>query len=402
VTDAPSGAPKSLLSPAALDFVRPDAPTAKRMAAASGEAGLSPADRLAALAVLAADRDPSIRQAAREQLARGPAVSLLEGLSRETDPRILDILARARGADPEVAEALLRHPAVPDTALARLAVHTPASLLAAVQDRAVPRQQRARIAAAIARAEAAAAHGRPVEGSPPRDEAEPAAEPPKSEEPKAEEPEADPPKAEQSKAPEGSKAPPPDEGDVSEEDLDAIAAAAAKGEFSEEFDPSLTEDGEELPEGSEKKESLYTRILGMTVSQKVQLAFKGNKEARGILVKDSNKLVCGSVIKSPRVTETEIVAFANSRNLGGEVFRLIAANRDYTKLYQVRLALAGNPRVPAEVAVRCLNTLNEFDVASLAKSRNVSSVVQSAARRMVQAKADKQRKKEQALSGGGH
>jgi hypothetical protein len=393
VTDAPSGAPKSLLSPAALDFVRPDAPAAKRMAAASGEAGLSPADRLAALAVLAADRDPSIRQAAREQLARGPAVSLLAGLSRGTDPRILDILARARGADPEVADALLRHPAVPDTALARLAVHAPASLLAAVQDRAVPRQQRARIAAAIARAEAAAApHDRPAEESPRRDEAEPAAEEAKAEEAKAEE----------AKAPEGSKAPPPDEGEVSEEDLEAIAAAAANGEFSEEFDVSLTEEGEELPEGSEKKESLYARILGLTVSQKIQLAFKGNKEARGILVKDSNKLVCGSVVKSPRVTETEIVAFAHSRNLSGEVFRLIAANRDYTKLYQVRLALAGNPRVPAEVAVRCLNTLNEFDVASLAKSRNVSSVVQSAARRMVQAKADKQRQKEQALSGGGH
>jgi hypothetical protein len=360
------------LSSAVVAVVRPDAPPAVRLAAARGEGSLSPADRLAALAVLAADRDAAVRQAARERLSKGPVPPLLEGVQEGTDPRILDILARARGADPAVARRLLEHPAVPETALARLAVAAPGALLAAVQDRQLPRAHRARIASAMARVDAAAAQSAAPADAPPQ--AAPAAAP----------------------APAADAA---ETGEASEADLEAIAAAAARGETTEEFDASLTED-EDLPEGSAKKESLYKRVLGMTISQKIQLAFKGNKEARGLLVKDANKLVCGSVIKSPKVSETEIIAFANSRNLSAEVFRLIASNSNFTKLYQVRAALAQNPRVPAEVALRCLNTLNESDVQSISKSRNVSSAVQTAARRMVNAKLEKQRQKAEQLSGG--
>ena len=182
-----------------------------------------------------------------------------------------------------------------------------------------------------------------------------------------------------------------------------MARLAAGEDAGVRFDPALTEEsGRALDEGSPQHESVYKQILQMNVSQKIQLAFKGNKEARGILVKDPNKLVCGSVIKSPKVTETEIIAFANSRNLSTEVFRLIAQNKEFMKLYAVRLALAGNPRVPNDIALRCLNTLHEKDVAAIAKSKNVSSAIATAARRMMQAKAERQRQREQAAFGGGH
>lgn len=175
------------------------------------------------------------------------------------------------------------------------------------------------------------------------------------------------------------------------------------GEIDTTFDDLLTEEAGEAPvEGSEKHESIFKQILGMTISQKIQLAFKGNKEARGILIKDPNKLVCGSVIKSPKVGETEIIAYANSRNLSTEVFRLIAANKDFVKQYAVRLALASNPRVPNDVAMRCLNTLQESDVAKIAKSKNVSNAIATAARRTVQAKEARRKRKEEQVMGGGH
>ncbi len=365
----------NFLSPAAMTVVRPDAPAADRLAAARGEVPLSPADRLAVLAVLAADREPAVRQAARERLARGPVAPLLEGLGLSTDRRLLDLLARARGADPAVADALVRLPAVPDSTLSRLAALAPGRLMVAVQDRAIPRPHRARIAAALgvgARGVGSASGGVPSSTSPSSDPAPPAA---------------------------AAAAVPQAAAPV--EAAPAPVPLAPEGEQEFEFDQALTEEtDEELPEESEKKESLYKQILGMSVSQKIQLAFKGNKEARGILVKDSNKQVCGSVVKSPKITETEVVAYANSRNLSDEIFRLIAANKDFTKLYAVRHALASNPRVPLPIAVRCLNTLNEADVAALAKNRNVPSAVSAAARRLVAAKQEKQRKQENV--GGGH
>lgn len=356
MTHTPGESPKTFLSPAALAVVRPDAPRGSRLAAARGEAPLGAPDRLAVLAVLAADRDPAVREAARERLARGPVEPLLEGVGPETDPRILDILARARGADAAVADRLLRHPRVPDAALVRLAAARPDALHAAVQDRAIPRPHRARIAAVMTRKE-----------TPPS-------------------------------APPAAPCP-----ELSEAEAEAIAARAAAGEIDARFEPVLTEEGDEaIEEGSEKHESLYKLILGMNVSERIQLAFKGNKEARGILVKDPNKLVCGSVIKSPKLTETEIIAYANSRNLSAEVFRLIARNKDFLKLYAIRLALASNPRAPNDIATRCLNTLQEKDVASIAKSKNVSNAVATAARRMIQAKLERQKQKEQQALGGGH
>ncbi|HEY8368212.1 MAG TPA: hypothetical protein VIM86_02755, partial [Thermodesulfobacteriota bacterium] len=296
----PGESPKPLLSPAALAVVRPDAPRASRLAAARGEAPLGAADRLAALAVLAADRDPAVREAARDRLARGPVAPLLEGVTPDTDPRILDILARVRGADPAVADRLLRHPRVPDTALARLAVARPAALLAAVQDRAIPRPHRARIASAMARAEAAGATPSAEAGATSSSPARPSQNAPQSPSPvpsEAAAPPASSPARPSQDAPHGSSPAPsgtgapadparpsgdaPQGGDLSEAEAEALVARLAAGEDAGvRFDPALTEEsGRALDEGSPQHESVYKQILQMNVSQKIQLAFKGNKEA---------------------------------------------------------------------------------------------------------------------------
>lgn len=406
-----AGGPRALLSPAAMAVVRADAPRTDRLAAARGESHLPPAERLAALAVLAADQDPEVRETARERLSRGPVGPLLEGLGPSTDPRLLDILARARGGDSDVADALLRHPAVPDSALARLATLAPGRLTTAVQDRTIPRSHRARIAAAIgAGARAAGTDGggpsRPSTATP---SARPGSEGEPGSPPSGAAPEPGPllPRGGEALGPRGSRSRAEEPGDRPARDveLSGEGLAEAAGRLADahhvEFAPILTEEtGEELPEGSTAHQSLYRQILGMSVSQKIQLAFKGNKEARGILIRDANKQVCGSVVRSPRVTETEVIAYASSRNVPDEVFRVIAANKDFTKLYAVRHALAGNPRVPLAIAVRCLNSLNDADIAALAKNRNVSSAISSAARRLVAAKQEKQRQREQV--GGGH
>lgn len=362
MTDSSGDSSRTLLSPSALALVRPDAPRAARLAAARGEAPLGAADRLATLAVLAADRDADVRQAARDRLARGPVAGLLDGIGPETDPRILDLLARARGTDRSVADVLLRHPRVPDAALARLATAQPTALLEAVQDRTVPRPHRARIAGAMTRAEGVGASS-----------------------------------ALQA-APQSS-----DAAELSDAEAEALVARMQSGEIDPEFDEILTRESDEaVVEESPQHENVYRQILAMSVSQKIQLAFKGNKEARSILVKDPNKLVCGAVVKSPKVNETEVIAYANSRNLSSDVFRAIAVNKDFMKLYAIRLALAGNPRVPNDVAIRCLNTLQDKDVATIARSKNVSSAISTAARRMVHANAERQKKREQQLMGGGH
>ena len=130
-----------------------------------------------------------------------------------------------------------------------------------------------------------------------------------------------------------------------------------------------------------KAKSRYQEIKDLPVPDKVKLAMGGDKEARSILIKDSNRQVQEAVLDSPRITEPEIVAIANSRNVGDEILRKIATNREWMKNYQVRLGLANNPKTPLTLGLRIIGTLMISDLKRLSKSKGVSSVLTAAANR---------------------
>jgi len=68
------------------------------------------------------------------------------------------------------------------------------------------------------------------------------------------------------------------------------------------------------------------------------------------------------------------------------VLRIIASNRDWTKNYQVKLALATNPKTPQATALQFLNYLQDKDLKTTMKSRDVPSAVSTHARRLLQKK----------------
>jgi hypothetical protein len=137
-------------------------------------------------------------------------------------------------------------------------------------------------------------------------------------------------------------------------------------------------------EKEEKRaKSRYQEIQDLPVPEKVKLAMSGDKEARSILIKDSNKQIQEAVLDSPRITEPEIVAIANSRSVGEELLRKIAGNRDWMKNYQVRIGLANNPKTPLTIGLRIIGTLMISDLKRLSKSKGVSSVLSAAANRFL-------------------
>jgi len=147
----------------------------------------------------------------------------------------------------------------------------------------------------------------------------------------------------------------------------------------------LTEENQREVSDEERK-SLSTRILLMSVSEKIKLALLGNKEARAILIRDSNKMVSASVVKSPKVQNDEIVKIAQMRNVPDEVLRIVATNKDWTKSYAVRKALVENPKSPVQTSFRFLSLLRDSDIKSIARSKNVPSSVAAQAKRLVQQK----------------
>ncbi|MFP6640108.1 MAG: hypothetical protein VCC04_07680 [Myxococcota bacterium] len=134
------------------------------------------------------------------------------------------------------------------------------------------------------------------------------------------------------------------------------------------------------------KRNLFAALQNMNVLQKIKLARVGGKEARGLLVKDRNKLVASAVLASPKITESEVISMAQSRVVAEEILRIIANQKDWPRSYGVKLALCTNPKTPRPQAVKFLNYLREKDLRTLMKSRDVPSVIATQARRILNKK----------------
>jgi hypothetical protein len=124
-------------------------------------------------------------------------------------------------------------------------------------------------------------------------------------------------------------------------------------------------------DGADTRASLFQKIQSMTVAEKIDLARNAPKEARTLLLRDSNKLVQIAVITSPKITESEIIAIANNKQVSDEVLREIAMNREWLRNYQVRLALVNNPKTPLSIAMAQIPYINQRDLSMLAKSRAI-------------------------------
>ena len=182
-----------------------------------------------------------------------------------------------------------------------------------------------------------------------------------------------------STAPEGPEPPPPE-----------------VGEPAPPFDPddysSLPEDLLEEPVDTsqdaveERSKSLTSLLLAMNVVQKVKLARFGNQEARGLLVRDRNRIVASAAIRSPKLGDNEVVQFAKSRSVSDDVLRIIASTGEWTRNYQVQLALATNPRAPLPAAMKFLNYLTDRDLKIIMRSRDVPGPVSIQARRILSRK----------------
>lgn len=136
-------------------------------------------------------------------------------------------------------------------------------------------------------------------------------------------------------------------------------------------------------------ESLVQRLQRLSVSARIQLALKGGREIRGILVRDSNKEVMLSVLENGKITESEVEMMAKSRQTLEEALRRIARNRDWMKNYSVVQGLVSNPKTPAGIAVAHVSDLKTKDLVILEKNKNVAEVVRSASKKLLQARKPK-------------
>jgi hypothetical protein len=128
--------------------------------------------------------------------------------------------------------------------------------------------------------------------------------------------------------------------------------------------------------------ALIRRIMLMKVKDRVKLAMKGDREARAILIRDSNRIVAQAVIRNPRITDQEIEGIAAMRTVNDDVLRVIASNRAWARQYPIIHNLARNPRTPLPTAMQILSRLYAKDLKALSQNRNVAEAVRRQALRI--------------------
>jgi hypothetical protein len=166
------------------------------------------------------------------------------------------------------------------------------------------------------------------------------------------------------------------------EDLKSETQEERMANFKRAIESERTEVGELPPE----RVTLIRRVMFMNARDRVKLAMKGDREARTILIRDSNRTVATAVIHNPRITDQEVENVAAMRTVADEVLRLIALNRAWARSYSVIHNLVRNPRTPIPTVLSTLPRIRSKDLKNLAQNRNVSEATRRQALRLSQAR----------------
>ncbi len=131
------------------------------------------------------------------------------------------------------------------------------------------------------------------------------------------------------------------------------------------------------------------KIMRLTVGERVQLAMKGNKEERFILVRDGSKVVSSAVLESPKLTDQEIETFASLKNVQESLLRGIAGKRKFMKNYSVIKNLVNNPRCPLDIQLTLVKNLLVHDLRALSMNKNVADTIRKLAMKLHKDKSEK-------------
>ncbi len=147
------------------------------------------------------------------------------------------------------------------------------------------------------------------------------------------------------------------------------------------------------PPEANKRVNTVQKINALDVKGRIQLALKGSKEERSILVRDGTKVVALAVLEAPKLSDGEVEKFASQKNVLEAVLRQIPLKRRFMKNYKVVRNLVSNPRTPLDLGLGLMKNLLSQDLKNIANNKEISETIRKLAMKMYQQKEAQANKK---------
>lgn len=329
------------------------APKRMRLLAAKRLTPFPPREMLAVLIALLGDKDPEVATQAAQTIAEMDEEETLAQLrDPECTPSILAHFASSSRSDP-VLRAIIMHPSAPPKCIEAMALSVPAHLLEAILDNRARILEFPNILGNIKKNAAATSEIRrevqeiEIEFL-------------------------------------GDK-----RGDYTVEDKSiSLSPADQAFELLESDAPLEDLSLEGLPVDPEARQTaLLTQLSKLQIREKFRYALFGSREIRMALLRDSNKQVARTVLRSPKLTETDVEAISSMRNVTDEILREIGMKKEWTKSYKIVRNLVKNPKTPPIISQRLLFRLQSKDLKLLTRDRNIPEAVRRNALHMVNRRA---------------
>jgi hypothetical protein len=173
---------------------------------------------------------------------------------------------------------------------------------------------------------------------------------------------------------------------LAEANTEAIASSAAHGAATAARKAPVVK--KVYLSAEEQRGSALQKIAKLGITGRIQLAMKGTKEERSLLIRDGTKIVALAVLESPKITDSEVEKFANQKNVLEAVLRGISMKRRFMKQYAILRNLTFNPRTPIDVSLGLVKHLLTADLRNLAGNKEVSDTVRKVATRMFRQKLE--------------
>jgi hypothetical protein len=142
-----------------------------------------------------------------------------------------------------------------------------------------------------------------------------------------------------------------------------------------------------------KRENALQKISRLNVQGRIQLALKGNKEERSLLIRDGTKIVAFAVLEAPKLSDGEVEKFASQKNVLEAVLRQIPLKRKFMKNYKIVRNLVANPRTPLDLGLTLMKNILPPDLKAIGNNKDISETIRNLAMKMYKQKMEASAKK---------